>query len=379
MARKRGQNEGSIFKRSDGRWAASIDLGWRNGKRHRKCFYAVTRAEVQQQLTAALRANQLGLLVAPERQTVRQFFDRWLVESAKPTLRPLTFQRYGQLLRIHILPALGRIPLAKLGPHHVQQFMNDKLKAGLSPRTVEFCHAVIRSALKQAERWGLVPRNVATLVDAPRVRRSEVEPLTPDDARQFLEVVANDRSGALYTVALACGLRRGEALGLRWEDVDLESGALTVRHALQRINGKLQLVEPKTARSRRTIPLPDVAIAAIRRHRVGQLEERLLAGSRWRDTGFVFTTRIGTPFDERSVSRRFHLALARAGLAPQRFHDLRHTCASLLLAQGVHARLVMETLGHSQIGLTMNTYSHVMPSLLREAASKMDGILSGKK
>ncbi len=172
-------------------------------------------------------------------------------------------------------------------------------------------------------------------------------------------------------------LRRGEALGLRWTDVDLDTSTLKVRTSLQRVDGRLQLVEPKTARSRRTIALPQSAIIALRHHRVRQLQERLLAGQRWHDTGMVFTTTIGTPLDPRNVYRHFQRALAEAGLPQKRFHDLRHTCATLLLAQGVHPRGVMDILGHSQIALTMDTYSHVIPALQREAAGRMDALLAG--
>ncbi len=179
----------------------------------------------------------------------------------------------------------------------------------------------------------------------------------------------------MYTVALALGLRQGEALGVRWEDVDLEAQTLRVRYALQRIDRKPTFVEPKTTRSRRTLPLPPSIVTALRAHRVRQLEERLLAGERWQDWNLVFASTVGTPLDGHNVTHRLQKHLERAGLPRQRFHDLRHCCASLLLAQGVHPRAVMEILGHSQIALTMDTYSHVMPAMLRDAANLMDGIL----
>jgi integrase len=253
--------------------------------------------------------------------------------------------------------------------------MKGKLAAGLSPRTVQYHHAILRRALGQAHRWGLVSRNVAKLVDPPRVRRPEIRPLTPEQARTLLEAARGDRLEALYTVALAVGLRQGEALGLRWDDIDLDRGWLTVRNALQRLGPGWQLVEPKTARCRRTIALPSVVAAALQSHRTRQLQERLWAGARWQENDFVFASRIGTPLDGTNVTRRFQQLLRRSGLPRQRFHDLRHACASLLLAQGVHPRVVMETLGHSQVGLTMNTYSHVIPALQREAATQMDAVL----
>ena len=375
---KRGHNEGSIYQRKDGRWCATINLGYRNGKRWRKAFYGKTRREVQVKLTEALHAHRQGLPLAPERQTVGKFLNRWLAGCAKPSVRPRTYEGYAGHVRLHIGPALGHIRLVKLSPQDVQSFLNSKLTDGHSPRTVQYMHAVLRRALGQALKWSLVARNVATLVDSPRVERPEVQPFTPDQARTFLRAIEGDRLEALYSVALAIGLRRGEALGLRWDDIDLDKNTLTVRASLQRVEGRLQLVQPKTVRSRRTIALPQSAVTALRSHRVRKLQERLLAGSRWQDSGFVFTTTIGTPLEPRNVYRHFQGALERAGLPRKRFHDLRHTCASLLLAQGVHPRVVMEILGHSQIGLTMNTYSHVIPELQREAAGRMDALLASE-
>lgn len=230
-----------------------------------------------------------------------------------------------------------------------------------------------------AYKWGMVSRNVATLVDPPQGERPEVQPLTPQQAQAFLDAVRGHRWAGLFIMCLAVGLRQGEALGLRWEDIDMEQGLLRVRVALQRIEGKLQLVEPKTRRSKRTIPLPKVASAALRARRLLQLEERLLAGPRWQETGLVFTSTIGTPVDARSLVREYHAILESASLPHRRFHDLRHTCASLLLWQEVHPRVVMEALGHSQISLTMDTYSHVMPETLKKAADQMDLVLTSAR
>jgi integrase len=374
---RRGNNEGSIYRRADGRWAATVQLGWEEGKRRRKTFYGKTRRDVQEQLTIALRDLQRGLPISTERQTLGQFLAYWLVESVRPTVRPRTFQSYEELVRLHIKPSLGHIALVKLAPREVQSFIKRKLASGLSARRVQYMHAVLRRALGQAEAWGLVPRNVAKLVKPPRVHGTDIQPFTPQEARSFLASIRGDRLEALYTVALAVGLRKGEALGLRWDDVDLETGTLSIRFSLQRIDGKLQLVEPKSAKSRRTIALPALSVSALRLHRARQLEERLAAGSAWQDTGFVFTTPIGTPLDGPNVSRYYHRTLKRIGMPEQRFHDLRHTAASLMLAQGIHPRVVMETLGHSQISLTMNLYSHVIPALQQDAAQRMDALLAG--
>jgi integrase len=311
----------------------------------------------------------------------------------------------AQDLGVHI-EAAG-YPLAKLSPQHVQRFLNDQLADGrvrkpqpaqaavedsstetltttrktppstLTPRTVQYLHAVLRRALTQATKWGLVPRNVAALVTPPRMAHREIRPLTPDQARDFLSAISGRRLYPLIAVSLACGLRQGEALGLQWADVDLERKTIDVRHGLQVVDKQRQLVELKTERSRRTLALPDQIVSVLRTHRTKQKEQRLAAGAAWQDTGFVFTTRHGQPRDGCGTTRDFKRLLTSAGLPPFRWHDLRHSCASFLLAQGVSARVVMEILGHSDIRLTLNTYSHVMPSLQRDAADQMDALLRG--
>ena len=409
MSKKRGQGEGSIFEESPGKWRASVSLGWRNGQRIRKTFTAATRGEVKDKLTKALRDHQLGLPVKVEKQTVSQFLESWLSNVAKQRVRPSTLTSYGWIIRRHIGPGLGRVQLARLAPQQVQQFLNEKLNyiscpvcedriaardfdahvaarhaetkqtihnPSLSPRTVQHIHATLRAALEQARKWELVGRNVATLVEAPRVVRHQIQPYTPEQARAFLDAMKGDRLEALYSVAIAIGLRQGEALGLRWQDIDFAAGRLTVTNSLQRVDGKLQLVETKRDRSRRTITLPQVCMNALLAHLARQDGERTWAGDRWKETGFVFTTTVGTPIDGPACTHRFQKTLGKANLPRMRFHDLRHTCATLLLAQGVHPRLVMEILGHSQIAVTMNTYSHVIPAMQREVANQMDAILN---
>ena len=265
--------------------------------------------------------------------------------------------------------------------------MNAQLKNGLSPRTAQLSLVILRHALDQAEKWGLVARNVAKLVDSPRVKRHEIQPLTPEHARSFLDAAKGERLEALYSVTLALGLRQGEALALRWCDIDFVSRTLAVRQSLERIGGKrygqpgkLQFVEPKTDRSRRTIAIPDSLVRALKAHRVSQAEERLISGSDWQDFGLIFCTTRGTPIEPSSSLQDFKRVLVKAGLPRSiRFHDLRHSAASLLLAQGVPLRSIMELLGHSTIGVTANTYAHVLPSAMREMADKMDAVLVGEK
>ena len=313
-----------------------------------------------------------------ERITLSEYLNRWLYDVAKQRMRPMTWQGYEHLVRLHILPSLGRVRLAKLTPQHVQSLVTQKLREGhLAPRTIQYMHSVLRAALNQAVRWRMVHYNAAAMVSPPRPIHSEVKVLTPDEARRLLTTARGDRLEALYSVALALGLRQGEALGLKWSDLELEAGVLRVRRASQRIpHHGTQLVETKTARSRRTLVMPPIVITALRAHRARQVMARLAEGDRWVDLDLVFPSDRGTLADGPNVTHRFHRLLNKAGLPPMRFHDLRHASPSLLLVQGVYPRVVMETLGHSQISLTMNTYSHVLPAPQREAADRMEAILT---
>jgi integrase len=375
--RRRGRGEGNIYQRADGRWAARLSAGYERGRRARVWVYGLTRAECASKLATAIRAHQDGILAAPSRLTTGEYLTRWLDDCARPKLRPRTLVSYAQVVRLHITPHLGRVPLQKLTPQQVQAWLNKLQKDGLSSRSCQYARAILRSAFGQALRWGLVSRNVVTLVAAPRVERHEIQPLTPEQARTLLKAAKGHPLEALVTVALALGLRQGEALGLRWDAIDFERGTLNVRVALQRVGGEWLLVEPKSARSRRTIALPNVVVGALQAHRVRQLQDRLVAGRHWQDHGFVFTSSVGTPLEPSNATKRFRKLLVSAGVPSIRFHDLRHTAATFLLAQGVDPRTIMETLGHSQISLTLNTYSHVLPVLQREAARKMDGMLRG--
>ena len=375
MAGRRGASEGTIFKLPDGRWRASLSLGYRNGKRWRKVFEAATRSEVQDKLSQALQDQKLGLPVATTKQTVGQFLNSWLTDAVKRSVKPKTHRTYSDLCRLHIVPVIGKRPLEKLSPQQVNRFLNDKLEAGLSPRSVAHLRATLRAALNDALKWGLVARNVAALVDAPKVKKLEMKVFTAEQARAFLEAAKVERLETLFRTALSLGCRQGEALGLQWQDVDLEAGILIVRRALQRIDGTLQLVPTKEDKVH-TITLPAATVSALAAHRTRQQEERLIAGSTWRETDFVFTTASGTPLDARNVIRTFHRILKRAGLPKIRFHDLRHSIATLLLAQGVSPGYVKDLLGHSSVAFTLQTYGHVLATVKREVAAKIDEILN---
>lgn len=376
-ANRRGHGEGSIHRRkSDGRWVGVLDLGIIDGKRKRKYAYGDTQKAVRDRLSELQRARSVGLPTVDDRRTVSDYLNWWATESIPHRLRPTTVASYQDQLRRHIVPAIGHLRLSRLSPADVQTFLTAKLDAGLSPRTVQYLHAILRSALSQAERFGFVVRNVAGLVEPPRGRRQEIVPFDPDQARALLDAATDDRLYALYSVAVAIGLRRGEALGLRWSDVDLSAGTLRVSQTLLRAGREPVFSEPKTSRSRRSITLPTICVDALRSHRVRQHRERLAAGDDWRDLGLVFTTRLGSPVEPRNLTRAFAALCRDAGLPAKRFHDLRHTCASLLLAQNVHPRVVMEILGHSGISVTMDLYSHVLPALHVDAANHMESLLT---
>lgn len=371
--RKRGHGEGTIVLRADGRWAAALTLA--DGKR--KWYYGRSRREVQAQLQEAQHDRRAGLPVPSGRLTVEQFLTQWLALSAKSRVRHKTYVSYEGTVRLHIVPTLGRYPLAQLSPERIQALLNAKLTSGLAPRSVAYIRTVLRVALTQAVKWNLIGRNPAVLTDSPRVEKHRIVPLTPDQARALLAAARDDRLEALYTVALALGLRKGEALGLIWDDVDLDGATLTVSHQLQRIGGQRMRVALKTEESRRTLVLPRAVVAALQAHRARQLEERRAADDQWEEHGYLLTGTLGRPLDERNVNRRFERLLTRAGLPHMRFHDLRHSAASLLLAQGVPMRVISELLGHTKIGTTADLYTHLAPTLHQEAAAKMQAVLAG--
>jgi integrase len=401
--RKRGNSEGSIYHMKDGRWRAAVSIGnGKNGKPKRKTFTAATRHEVAGQMTAALRDRQRGFNINPGKQSVGEFLRAWLKDVVKPSVRPKTYRTYSDFVKNHLAPVagppgLGSLQLAKLSPQNVRAFLNAKLTepqasrrkatpgdspdpgAPLSARTVKHLLVTLRGALESAVKDRLVPENVAALVDPPSVAKRQMRTFSAEQSRTFLEAINGDRLEALFSTAIALAYRQGEALGLQWPDVDLEgeNSTLTVRQSIQRIDGKLTITPTKKDKVH-TVNLPAVTRSVLVAHRAKQDEERRLAGSRWRETGFVFTTTIGTPIDARSVIRRFHSILKTTGLPRLRFHDLRHSAATLLLAQGVSPRYISDLLGHSQVSFTMQTYAHVLPHIQRDVADKMDEILNPK-
>lgn len=372
---RRANGEGSIYQRKDGRWTGAVYVWNRDGGRQRRQVYGRTRAEAAGKVADLLSLNRKHIPAAPVTVTVQQYADSWLDRLGSSGLKPATVSNYRWVLNRHVLPHLGRQRLVALSPQHVRALLLAVSETGSSARTVQLSRAVLRSMLADAERDQLVHRNVAALVKGPRVEREEVVPWSADEAGRFLTSLEGDRMRPLFAVGVALGLRKGELLALRWQDVDLDAEVLRVRATVQRLGKGVGLVTgaPKTAKSRRTLPLPRVLVATLRDHRVVQERERE-AAAWWHDSGLVFTTKKGTMIEPRNLNRFLDEAIARAGLRRIRFHDLRHTCASLLLAQGVSPRVVMEVLGHSQMSMTTDLYGHVMPSSLRSAADALDGV-----
>ncbi|MGH3085688.1 MAG: site-specific integrase [Rubrobacteraceae bacterium] len=375
---KRGNGEGSISRRKSGGWMAQYAVYTTKGRK-RKTIYGKTRKDVAAKLATALSDREEGLVFDAGTLTVEEFLERWLSDCVRDTVKASTYSSYGQLISKHAVPVLGRIRLKTLTATHVRGLLREKLDAGLSPRTVQYLRFVLRKALDQAVIDNLIPRNPVAGVKSPQVRREEIKPLSPEQARLFLQTAAEagDRLEALYAVAIHLGLRQGELLALKWEDVDLEAGTLQVRRSLAGSSeGRPVFTTPKTAKSRRQVRLTIGATEALKHHRKRQLEERMRVAGLWRDHGLVFTTETGTPIDRHNLCQRsFRPLLQKAGLSRIRFHDLRHTCATLLLARGVHPKIVQELLGHSTIAITLDTYSHVLPGMGNAAAGAMDEAL----
>lgn len=378
---RRGRSEGAIYQRSDnGLWVTSIDLGIVDGKRKRRYIYGKTKREVQDKLKRAELEREKGFNIAPDRRSVAEFLNLWL-DAVQTQVRASTFRSYEQTVRNYLIPHLGKHPLAKLAPEHVQAMIGALLEQGgangkLSTKTVRYAKTVLGIALEQAVKWGRIPRNVASLVDGPKVERYPIKPLTPEQARKVLLAVRGHRLEVLYRLALSLGLRKGEVLGLHWSDIDFTNETITVRCSVQRLNGKLVLADPKTEASIRTLALPAVLVAALKAHQRLQDEERQAMQDVWQEHQLMFPSTVGTPMEPRNLSRQFKTVLKAAGLPDTiRFHDLRHSCATFLIVQGVHPRVVMQILGHSQISVTMNTYGHVLEDSQREAAAKIDLVL----
>jgi integrase len=366
---------GHITKRGDS-WTALVDLppDPATGKRRRKRVTARTKRDVELQVADLISKTENGGFTDAGKLTVREFFDRWL-DATAPTLRPSTARRYRDVARLHIVGVIGNLKLAKLTAGDVQRLYADRLAAGLSPTSVNHVHAVLHRALDKALRWGLLLRNVTDAVDPPRRSETEMKVWNTRQVATFLKATAGDDLEALWRTALLTGLRRGELLGLRWADVDLDAGALSVVRTLSRgATSRLEIGEPKTKRGKRRVALPASVVAALRAHRDRQAFAKATAGPAYHDRDLVFAGETGGPIHPNTLARRFGLLIDRARVPAIRFHDLRHTAATLLLAEGVHPKIVQERMGHADIAETMR-YSHVVGDMQRNAADRLDAAL----
>jgi integrase len=374
--------------RPDGRWQVRIDLGRAaDGRRQRKYLYASTQAEAIKLLKTNAGRAAHGYLVSTSTPTLATFLEEWCATN-RDNWRPSTRRGYRGAIDSYLVPAFGKVRLEKLTPQLLQRWLTQHKEEHGARRRITLAHATLRSALSEAQRLQLVAINAATLVKVPQPVKKAIAPLDLEQARTFRKFADNHRLGALFSVALACGLRLGEACGLRWEDVDLETGELRVRQQLQWVGKQLVLQELKTAKSRRTLALPAVCVEALKTHRKRQLEERLKAGDRWQDTGLVFTTyrtcregrgrgmKVGAGLHPRNVLRVLHQLLDDAKLPRVRFHDLRHSAASLLIAAGVELVEVSLLLGHSELRVTADLYSHLQKQTAAKAAVFMDAALA---
>lgn len=384
MAR-RGKKEGSIYHRkSDNKWVASVTLD--NGKR--KVFYGDKREEVAEKLSKALYEQQQGTLTATSKQTVEQFLHTWLESTQEGSVKPRTYERYEEIVRLHLVPLIGSYQLQKLTPQQVQSLYAKKQKEKLSPTTINTIHNVLHKVLEMAKRWELVTRNVCDLVSPPARKEHEIIPLNEEQVRKLLATSNGSVVEALVKLALATGMRRGELLGLKWRDIDFKKGILQVRRTMTRIPrmfrkpGQRSYAEatPKTKKSKRSIVLIPFAIEALSQHRKYQTEIRKRTGDSWINNDLIFCTPLGTPLNPtRDVLEPFKLLLKKAELPDIRFHDLRHSAATLLLSLGIHPKIVQELLGHSNINITLTIYSHVLPNMQENAMSKLNDMFMEKE
>jgi integrase len=370
MSRER-YGEGSVYERKDGRYSGYIML--ENHKR--KYFYGRTKKEVLDQIKKAQREQEQGALVPASKQTVKQFLEYWLENVHKLRIRQSSYTKYRKALNYHILPELGHIQLQKLTSEHIDVFYAKLLNKGKSPKSIKDIHGILHVALKYAVKKKRLARNVADDIDLPRIERYRSQVLDKAQARRLLKVVKENRYETLLTVALATGMRRGELLALRWSDIQFDTKSLHIQRTVYRVKGVGYVEsEPKTNKGRRTIMLPQFVIAVLKQHRAQQLESRLQAGPLWIDQDLVFCNMTGNFLYPDNVSADFKRLVEKAGLPLMRFHDLRHSAATLLLAMGVHPKVVQELLGHTQISMTMDIYSHMLPSMQREAVEGLDNL-----
>lgn len=375
MRYRRQRNEGHISRvrrpRKGGGftefWIARLSAGYTSdGRRRRLSISGKSKAEVLDGL-ARLRFDPSTTQADDRKLTLGEYLSRWLEDLVRPSRRSNTHVLYSDRVRLNIVPYIGGTRLSKLMPLHVQGMLAALERDGASQRMRQLTYGVLRTSLNQAVKWNLIPRNPCNAVEPPRASSRVMQVLDEEQVRAFLRVAREDQHGCLYVLALATGMRRGELFGLRWSDIDLDNNSLSVNRTLVELAGKFDVADPKSTKGRRRIDLPPSVVTTLREYRKRMLGENQPA-SMW-----VFCDVRGGPLRASNVVRRsFRPLLKRAGLPVIRFHDLRHTAATLMLSQGIHPKIVQERLGHSKIAVTLDIYSHVLPSMQRDVAEKLD-------
>ncbi len=380
MAGRRGNHEGSIYQRtSDQRWMGVALLGYDQlGKPIRKSVTAKTRNEVVQKLKQLRRQIEDGLPAPDTTLKVAQLFERWFEDVLRHQVAPSAASNYRTIAVNHILPTLGNKKVADLKVTDIDRLLSKKIDGGLSSSTVRRIRAVLAQCLDQGIRWSIVSHNVASLSRAPKMVRAEGRTLTPTQAKHLMSCLKVQRNGALYALMLSTGLRRGEVLGLMWKDLDVETGVLKVNRQLKREDGILLTSDTKTARSRRSVNLPAPMMAGLLEHEERQKSEKRALGRSWTNSGYIFTSTVGTPIDPRNLNREFQKICHSAGLGDWHPHELRHSAASLMLAQGVKLQVVSQVLGHASIRMTADVYGHILDPDREGAATAMVGLLWGE-
>jgi integrase len=379
---------GSVRRRGKGSWEVAIRLGRDPVTgRWRRRFIAVrgTKRDAERVLAEALHKRDTGVDVAPCRLTAAEYLRRWLRDYVSHNCAPSTVIRYTGIIERHLIPRIGALLLRDLRPAHIQATYGEALAPGgrldgkpgpLSPRTVLQHHRVLKEALSHAVEWQLIARNPADAVRPPHFRRREMRVLSPEEARRFLELAQDSPYYVLIYLALSTGARMGELLGLRWADLDLNSGTMRITRTAGWLPGVgVVFSTPKTQRAVRPVALSRDTVDVLRRHRRAQLETRLTLGPAYEDQDLVFAWATGRPQNRGAVRRELQQLAAKAGFEGLRFHDLRHTAATLMLAAGVNPKVTSERLGHATVAFTLDTYSHVLPDMQRQAAEAMDRLL----
>lgn len=401
---RRARGEGTLHELPNGRWRGEIDLGWVNGRRVRRKVERKTKHEAARALSQLRKEREAGRDLAKQDPPLAVYLDHWLATSAKPTVKAKTYASYEQAVQLYLTPQLGMMRMTAIRGEHVQRAVNTLLERGgkdgapLSPRTVTTVRQVLHRALEVAVEWGYIARNPVDQSRPPRVPKRQPMVLDADGARALLAAVSGHRLELLYRMALYLGMREGELLGLRWIDIDARKQQLRIVQTVEDIKGVVQIGTPKTDGSARTLPLPPTLLAQLEAHARNQAEERDLLADRWTEHGLVFPSEVGTPIGPRNLLRHYKALLVKAGFSvvklvttrggeqrevvvaqPIRFHDLRHSSATLLIDEGVPLKIVSAILGHAGIQITADLYGHVLPASQREAIEKMEQLMNREK